>query len=112
MLSKFSIKKKLFFVNSVILIIGVLGIITTVSTMKSNTNEIMQFKHMLVLSQKLSLLVHETQKERGASAGFVGSKGEKFIQELPKQRLLTNRRIAEYHAYVKLKISLQRHKVS
>ncbi len=61
----------------------------------------MQFKHMLVLSQKLSLMVHETQKERGASAGFIGSKGEKFIQELPKQRLLTDKRITEYHDYVK-----------
>ncbi len=48
------------------------------------------------LSAKLSLLIHETQKERGASAGFLGSKGTKFIDILPKQRLSTDVRIKEY----------------
>ena len=31
-------------------------------------------------------LVHELQKERGMSAGFLGSKGAKFASELPEQR--------------------------
>jgi len=52
------------------------------------------------LSAKLSLLIHETQKERGASAGFLGSKGTKFIDILPKQRLSTDVRIKEYKAYI------------
>lgn len=29
------------------------------------------------LSTKIGALVHETQKERGMTAGFLGSKGEK-----------------------------------
>jgi methyl-accepting chemotaxis protein len=33
-----------------------------------------------------SVLVHELQKERGLSAGFIGSKGEKFRDELQRQR--------------------------
>ena len=33
-----------------------------------------------------SALVHELQKERGLSAGFIGSRGEKFRAELEKQR--------------------------
>ncbi|MBF0587581.1 MAG: nitrate- and nitrite sensing domain-containing protein [Magnetococcales bacterium] len=33
-----------------------------------------------------SALVHETQKERGMSAGYLGSKGQKFRSELPRQR--------------------------
>ena len=33
-----------------------------------------------------SALVHELQKERGLSAGFIGSKGEKFRDALGKQR--------------------------
>ncbi|MBK9348863.1 MAG: nitrate- and nitrite sensing domain-containing protein [Sulfuritalea sp.] len=33
-----------------------------------------------------SALVHELQKERGLSAGFIGSKGEKFKEALLKQR--------------------------
>jgi methyl-accepting chemotaxis protein len=52
------------------------------------------------LSAKLSLLIHETQKERGASAGFLGSKGTKFIDILPAQRLSTDVRVKEYKVYL------------
>ena len=44
------------------------------------------------LAVAFSNLVHETQKERGATAGFIGSKGKKFTKRLPKQRLLTNKK--------------------
>ncbi len=39
------------------------------------------------LAPKISSLVHELQKERGTSAGFIGSKGSKFADALPQQRL-------------------------
>jgi len=39
-----------------------------------------------------SALVHELQKERGLSAGFIGSKGEKFRDDLEKQRRDTDAR--------------------
>ncbi|MBE0356274.1 methyl-accepting chemotaxis protein [Pseudoalteromonas phenolica] len=42
------------------------------------------------LSHAVLGIVHETQKERGTSAGFVGSKGAKFGQSLRAQRLNTN----------------------
>jgi methyl-accepting chemotaxis protein len=35
-------------------------------------------------------LVHELQKERGMSAGFIGSKGSKFASELKDQRAITD----------------------
>ncbi len=38
------------------------------------------------VSVAASALVHELQKERGLSAGFIGSKGEKFRDALEKQR--------------------------
>ena len=57
-------------------------------------------RELNVLSQKLSLLIHETQKERGASAGFLGSKGTKFVDILPKQRALTVERNEELNSYV------------
>ncbi|MDP6591294.1 MAG: methyl-accepting chemotaxis protein, partial [Alphaproteobacteria bacterium] len=38
----------------------------------------------------ISAVVHELQKERGASAVFIASKGSKFAQELPAQRKLTD----------------------
>jgi len=42
------------------------------------------------LAPTISALVHEMQKERGASAGFIGSKGSKFTKKLSDQRLLTD----------------------
>ncbi len=39
----------------------------------------------------VSNLVHELQKERGLSAGFIGSKGARFGAELSSQRELTDR---------------------
>ena len=48
------------------------------------------------VSVSASLLVHELQKERGASAGFLGSKGQKFRAELSAQRDATSKALAEY----------------
>ena len=50
-------------------------------------------KEAAKIASAISNLLHETQKERGATAGFLGSKGKKFTQILPDQRLLTNGRI-------------------
>ena len=66
-----------------------------------------QAKELNVLSQKLSLLIHETQKERGASAGYLGSKGKKFTDILPSQRVLTTKRNRELKSYLsKLELNL------
>ncbi len=46
------------------------------------------------LASTLSIMLHETQKERGASAGFAGSGGKELVEALPKQRTLTDKKIA------------------
>jgi len=43
------------------------------------------------LAAKSADLVHELQKERGLTAGFLGSKGQKFNSELAQQRKNTNK---------------------
>jgi methyl-accepting chemotaxis protein len=43
-----------------------------------------------------SALVHELQKERGLSAGFIGSKGEKFRDALEKQRKDSDQRYRSF----------------
>jgi methyl-accepting chemotaxis protein len=53
------------------------------------------------LNTKISLLLHETQKERGASAGFIGSSGEKFKDTLETQTQTTNQIIEEFTKIVK-----------
>lgn len=45
-----------------------------------------------LLSNDISNLVHKLQKERGASAGFLGSNGKKFGAKLNNQRKDTDRR--------------------
>jgi methyl-accepting chemotaxis protein len=61
---------------------------------------ILQAETLNILSQKLSLLIHETQKERGASAGFIGSKGKDFADILPKQRPLTTEKNKALNSYL------------
>ncbi len=51
------------------------------------------------LSVKMSAVLHELQKERGASAGFIGSQGKKFIDILPKQQRSTDAKIDILKAY-------------
>ncbi|WP_457595200.1 methyl-accepting chemotaxis protein [Hydrogenimonas sp.] len=52
------------------------------------------------LSVKLSDLLHEFQKERGASAGFLSSKGAKFALTLADQRKLTDKKIEALERYL------------
>jgi methyl-accepting chemotaxis protein len=50
-------------------------------------------KELVQINVDISLLLHEMQKERGASAGFIGSKGIDFKDILIKQRENTNSKI-------------------
>ena len=47
----------------------------------------------LVETSTLSALIHELQRERGMTAGFVASRGKKFAGELPEQRGETDKRM-------------------
>ena len=60
--------------------------------LKTEADSLLSLTELSVLS---SALVHELQKERGASAGYLGSKGERFVEELPAQRGKTDRKITE-----------------
>jgi len=57
-------------------------------------------QQLTVLSSKISNLVHETQKERGMTAGYLGSKGAKFSAELPKQHRVTDGRVEELQTFL------------
>ncbi|MEO5336560.1 MAG: nitrate- and nitrite sensing domain-containing protein [Magnetospirillum sp. WYHS-4] len=45
-----------------------------------------QLEALVTTGPVISAFVHEMQKERGMSAGFLSSKGESFKDDLPKQR--------------------------
>ncbi|PHO12365.1 methyl-accepting chemotaxis protein [Malaciobacter marinus] len=100
MLSKMSIKQKLILIMSiplcvVILLAAKLGY----DSYKYNDN-LKQLDKVIILSTKIGALVHETQKERGMTAGYLGSKGTKFENKLPSQRNLTNNRLEEIKTFL------------
>lgn len=55
-------------------------------------NEMSRVKRMMELTTSISSLIHETQKERGMTAGFLGSKGKNFASELTNQRKVVDER--------------------
>jgi len=97
---KMSIKNKLNLIL-VLVLVSISFIIAIEAINFLNKKEaINKTEYFVKLSNKLSLLIHETQKERGASAGFLGSKGKKFRDILLKQRLFTNKRIEELKEFL------------
>ena len=54
-----------------------------------------KLKTSISIAERVSLLVHELQKERGRTAGFLGSGGKTFSKELKEQRKETDKRIAQ-----------------
>jgi methyl-accepting chemotaxis protein len=50
------------------------------------------------LAPNVSNLVHELQKERGMSAGFIGSGGQAFADTINDQRALTDQQLAGFEA--------------
>jgi len=95
-----TIKNKLKLITAIVVSFALVIIALTINDALNKRAVITQAKELNILSQKLSLLIHETQKERGASAGFLGSKGKKFGDILQKQRVLTDGRYKELKAYI------------
>ncbi len=95
-----SIKQKL----KILVLVPILGLLFLTGFEiygKFQINKKMQLTSKLVkLTQNISLLVHETQKERGATAGFLGSKGEKFSDKLKNQRKKTNEKIKNLNQFI------------
>ena len=66
-------------------------------------NEKVALEKMLIFCNSAatgSFLVHELQKERGASAGYLSSKGSKFKDIMLKQRLLTDQKNQELQSFI------------
>jgi methyl-accepting chemotaxis protein len=95
-----TIKYKLNLILAIVVAFSVVILGLTIKKAYTDSVTISKAQALNVLSQKLSLLIHETQKERGSSAGYLGSKGEKFANIVPKQRVLTDNRYRELQEYI------------
>lgn len=73
-----------------ILLLPLLGLLVFAARDIADKNSSLQKMHktkaLTALAVSTSGLIHELQKERGMTAGFIASKGEKFKGELAKQR--------------------------
>ncbi len=58
----------------------------------SESRQMKKLQQATQLASEVSAYVHETQKERGLTAGFMGSDGTKFASELAQQRDAGNAR--------------------
>ena len=96
-----TIKSKLNIILAIVLSFSIVILGLTIYEAKEDSDSIEHSRTLNTLSTKLSLLIHETQKERGASAGFLGSKGKKFSTILPKQRNLTDTQYEKLQTYIK-----------
>ena len=63
-------------------------------------NTMNKIESVAILATKISALVHETQKERGMTAGYIGSNGKKFSEKLPKQQKLSDEVSKKLIAYM------------
>ena len=78
MLSKLSIKQKLILIMLIPLFVVILLAAKLAVDSFSTSKNLQSLDNVVILSVKIGDLVHETQKERGMTAGFLGSNGEKF----------------------------------
>jgi len=90
-------KKQEFLVATIIITSIVILLTANLFYIKyNNYKSLSNLEHGISISTRLSNLVHEIQKERGMSAGYLGSHATKFKKELIQQRKFTDDKISEY----------------
>ena len=99
-LNKLSMKVKLFLIfiiPTLALLYQVTGSVIEKSGVVSDTTNL---ESSLQIATRVSSLVHELQKERGATAGFLASKGKKFSTVLSRQREETTQKRKELKSFM------------
>lgn len=96
LLSNISLRKKFALLLGVPLAALILLAVSEYTRLTSFSTKAENFAQLTQVSVLASQAVHELQKERGASAGFLGSKGQQFGQILKDQRRLTDGRLESY----------------
>ncbi len=99
-LSDLSFRKKILLLLT-LPIVGFLWLsINAISQSIKTSQEMSTITQLTELSIVYSELVHELQKERGMTAGFLSSKGERFSLKLKNQRTNTNSKAQQRNTYL------------
>ncbi len=100
-LERLNFAKKLYLLLAVPVVALIIYTMLLMSSTYADVNKFKDIQRLSELSIKLSDVLHETQKERGLSAGYAGSDGTKFRVQLSNQRALTDKKIGELFSFVK-----------
>ncbi len=96
-----SIKNKLL-LNVVIPIVTIMIMAALVISDKlENETKYDHYQKVIELDVAISKLVHETQKERGFTALYLGSGTKRFLSELKEQYTKTDNLLQNLHSYIK-----------
>jgi len=96
MFKNLSIRAKLILLVTLPIIVLLFLISKTIYVDKTQLDTLNTLDSIIHLTKVDSNLVHELQKERGATAGYLGSKGKKFKNILLAQRKLTDEKKIEF----------------
>jgi methyl-accepting chemotaxis protein len=96
MFKNLSIRAKLILLVTLPIVVLLFLISKTIYADKTELNTLTTLDEVIHLTKVDANLVHELQKERGATAGYLGSKGKKFKNILLAQRKLTDKKKREF----------------
>ena len=99
-LNRLSIRAKLMLLVVPPLLALALTDVRLLHDMKSRIDSFDHIDVLVHITQLNSNLAHELQKERGMSAGYLGSNGTAFANAITKQRSLVDQRRAEWESYL------------
>ncbi|MDD9199911.1 nitrate- and nitrite sensing domain-containing protein, partial [Aliivibrio sp. S2MY1] len=89
-------KQKILFIITLPIVGMLFFSLNALNTTISLRSELQNISSMTEISIEGSLIVHELQKERGSTAGFVSSKGANFKEEMLAQRNKTDAVLKKY----------------
>ncbi len=95
-----SIKFKMIILGGIPLTVAIVFMLSSIRAKYKTVKEMNAMLRLSQLAVKMSALVHETQKERGRTAVFMGSDGTTFVTELTRQRQQTDASRAELEQFL------------
>ncbi len=98
--TSFSIQSKILLIVGIPLIMAVVFMSMSIYDKYNIHNDMDQIQKLSKLGISISEMVHEMQKERGATSIFMGSGGTKYRTELLAQRKQTDIKIAGFKNYL------------
>ncbi|MCM2973690.1 methyl-accepting chemotaxis protein [Larsenimonas suaedae] len=100
LLHRISMGRKFLLTLTLPLLAMVYFAVTGVIERQQTAAEMNQLQSLTALAQRSGDLVHQLQRERGMTAGFLGSNGQSFSDKLPEQRQATDLEARAFQEHV------------